>query len=145
MTIKNSRSFKTELRVPRGQGQGLKKVLDFLIIRIKSTLNVAPKRVNGVVTPATAGSAPRKITGGLREAVKGIMISDHVAYIVIDLTPSKFNYGRYHEKKIGGYVASGKHRYIQPTIDLYRREIRVMLGKDPTDKRKWVQLAVREF
>lgn len=130
-----AKAFAKKLRadLEAKKARGLKAAQIYLVGEIKQTLNVpAPKkmfrRADGSVgyratTPAQLGAPPRKLSGDLQKGVSGTVEDDQIIInVMAKAYPSKrhpqgFNYAKYHEKVNPAQLGSGKHKYVEPTID----------------------------
>lgn len=141
-------------QVLRGAGKGLDAARMFLIARIKETLSVpAPRKAvrlppgpgskRGAIryyratTRALPGAPPRKLSGRLRASVTSEKVLAGTVAIWIGANarampsrrhPMGFSYPRYHELQVAGMSGSGKHPFIRPTVEKYRRELVAIVG-----------------
>lgn len=115
-------------------GAGLTAGRIFLQARIKETLSTpAPRRKVGfgyaATTRATPGAPPRKLSGRLRASVTGKTISPTEEVIGASAkSDDGFDYAKYHEIADPAMLNSGKHRYMQPTVDKYRQDLLTIIG-----------------
>ena len=80
-------------------------------------------------TPATPGAPPRKVTGAMQRSVALIEKSPTRVVISVSAKSEKgFGYPRHLEVKIPGSPTSGRHPYIQPTVEKYRAELTKIVG-----------------
>ena len=127
--------------VERAAGKGLDAARLFLVARVKETLNVPAPRKRVVshagrmyyraATPATPDAPPRKVSGAMQRSATSRMTGPRSAVVVVSAkSPEGFSYPRYHEVKTAGQAGSGKHRYIAPTVEKYRRELKAIVGQE---------------
>jgi hypothetical protein len=137
---------KIKKEVERSAGKGLHAFLLFIEARTKEVLSIpAPRKIVRPVgkpfyyralTPATKGAPPRKLSGRLRGSVQIQMTSPTSGVIGASAraAPSKnypggFPYNIYHEIAKPEWLMGGRHKYIHPTLEKYRKEGAKIVGQ----------------
>ncbi len=150
-------SERIKRQVERAAGKGMAAVKLFLLARIKETLNVPAPKVRKVTGPnayipgvyywrattaAVPFAPPRKITGNLQRSLTGLVrdavgglkggkelvIGANARGMLSAAYPTGFQYPKYHEEK-GWKPKSGRHQFIEPTVEKFRNELRKIVGR----------------
>lgn len=134
-------AYKIRREVILSAGKGLDYARVFLAARLKETMSVsAPrKRVTpaggGIpyyraTTPATVGAPIRKVSGKAQQSVTSLMVSPVKAVVGVNAKSEKgFNYPKFHEIATPGNVHSGQHKFMEPTVQKYERDLLVIVGE----------------
>lgn len=131
------------LQLKKGAGKGVEAAVRFLESRIKETVSVpAPKKLGAnkvyrALTKATKGAPPRVLSGRLRQGVTHRMLSPirgavgvHARGLPSKKHPSGFNYPKHHEVDETEKLGTGEHPYLKPTVEKYKRELKVLVGAE---------------
>lgn len=135
-----------------GAGKGAEAAVRFLAARIKEAVSVpAPKKAIRALplpgkklgpilgyratTPAVKDAPPRVVSGKLRQGLTTKMLSPtkgvvgvHARAVPTRKYPAGFNYPKHHELGSKEQWGGGEHRFIKPTVEKYRKELRVLAG-----------------
>jgi hypothetical protein len=147
-----------QAQVKRAAGKGLGAAAVFLQARLRETVGaraptktvagkkgyMAGKTYRRALTPALRGAPPRVVSGELRAKLRVTVEGQGGLTLVVtdsakSLAPSAqfpggFPYPAYHEGNRGapwkGYLGSGKHPWVRPTVDKYRQALLTVVGKE---------------
>lgn len=139
---------KIAAEVTRAASKGLNAARIFFEARVRETLSVrAPRKVvkgpfGGIktwraTTPAQHKAPPRMVSGEGRRQFTSRMVNENTAWFGSTARsprrsgkyPKGFPYMRYHEVRQRLFEGSGKHKYVAPTADKYRRELAKIVGR----------------
>ena len=141
--------------ITKGANSSLTPVSAFLEARIKEALSTPVPRTTrisptgGIVykplAPARVGQPPRMLSGKLRSSVrseivdtaagasgkpgKAIVIGANARSIPSSRYPTGFPYGQYHEIKDPSKPGSGRHPFIMPEFQRWKKQLAALIGK----------------
>lgn len=127
-------------KLEEGIRASAERLRDFLDKKLKEAVGVPAPTIRGkdgkrIITPATAGAPPRKISGKGQEGVRVRLVTPKEAggsgktKVVTPATIAITNVAQRKNFRYMMHWETHGHPWIKPTLDKLKKEIRAILGK----------------